>query len=75
MSTLIGLFSFAGPALNALTKTVHDVKTDACIEYGTHVGYNPVSTAGAEQGVLRERQGKGTRKQSRKPCACQGFPR
>ena len=22
------------------------------VEYGTYVGYNPVSTAGAEQGVL-----------------------
>ena len=41
-----------GVMYNALTKTLYDVKTDACVEYGTHVGYNPVSTAGAEQGVL-----------------------
>ena len=41
-----------GVMYNALTKAPYDVKTDTCVEYGTHVGFNPVSTAGAEQCVL-----------------------
>jgi hypothetical protein len=37
---------------NSATRLPFAVKTDACVEYGTHVGYNPVSAAGARQGVL-----------------------
>jgi dienelactone hydrolase len=41
-----------GVMLNSVTKMPFAVKTDACVEYGTHIGYNPVSAAGAQQGVL-----------------------
>lgn len=41
-----------GVLLNAATKTPFAAKTDACVEYGTHVGSNPVAAASAQQAVF-----------------------
>ena len=41
-----------GVMLNAATMLPYDMKADTCIETGTHVGYNPQSTAAARDAVV-----------------------